>query len=119
MKEHAASVVSDEAFEKRSERWPDNTPDTKEGYFIRDVFDSASRYFSVWECRSPDPSRHVSRRCRRDCHQVRPSCNLRVLLGTKLSNPLSRWLPRADWGCASDPSGRSVSIHQAAYTEPS
>ncbi len=54
MKEHAASVVSDEAFEKRSERWPDNTPDTKEGYFIRDVFDSASRYFSVRESHSSD-----------------------------------------------------------------
>ena len=26
-----------------------------------------------------------------------------------------RWIPRGDWGCSSDPSGRSVSIHQAAY----
>ncbi|KAJ7709965.1 glutamine-hydrolyzing asparagine synthase [Mycena rosella] len=26
-----------------------------------------------------------------------------------------RWIPRGDWGCASDPSGRSVSIHNAAY----
>ncbi|OJT14574.1 hypothetical protein TRAPUB_8820 [Trametes pubescens] len=81
MKEHAASVVSDEAFEKRSERWPDNTPDTKEGYFIRDVFDS-----------------------------MYPAAAAETVI---------RWLPRADWGCASDPSGRSVSIHQAAYTEPS
>jgi len=26
-----------------------------------------------------------------------------------------RWIPRGDWGCAADPSGRSVSIHNAAY----
>ncbi|KAF7363386.1 Glutamine amidotransferase type-2 domain-containing protein [Mycena sanguinolenta] len=26
-----------------------------------------------------------------------------------------RWIPRGDWGCSSDPSGRSVSIHNAAY----
>jgi hypothetical protein len=25
------------------------------------------------------------------------------------------WIPRGDWGCASDPSGRSVTIHNAAY----
>ena len=42
MKDHAAAVVSDEAFAKRAERWPENTPDTKEGYFIRDIFDSTS-----------------------------------------------------------------------------
>jgi len=28
-----------------------------------------------------------------------------------------RWIPRGDWGCASDPSGRSVAIHNAAYSE--
>ncbi|KAF9532253.1 asparagine synthase [Crepidotus variabilis] len=26
-----------------------------------------------------------------------------------------RWIPRGDWGCDSDPSGRSVKIHNAAY----
>jgi asparagine synthase (glutamine-hydrolysing) len=26
-----------------------------------------------------------------------------------------RWIPRGDWGCAADPSGRSVKIHNAAY----
>ena len=39
MKDHAASVVSEEAFAKRAERWPTDTPDTKEAYFIREVFD--------------------------------------------------------------------------------
>lgn len=28
-----------------------------------------------------------------------------------------RWIPRGDWGCSADPSGRSVSIHNAAYVE--
>ena len=39
LKNHAASVVSDEAFAKRAERWPESTPDTKEAYFIRNIFD--------------------------------------------------------------------------------
>jgi asparagine synthase (glutamine-hydrolysing) len=26
-----------------------------------------------------------------------------------------RWIPRGDWGCSADPSGRSVKIHNAAY----
>ena len=40
MKEHAAAVVSDEKFNERATRFPENTPDTKEGYFIREIFDS-------------------------------------------------------------------------------
>ena len=39
IKDHAASVVSDEDFAKRAERWAEDTPDTKEAYFIRDIFD--------------------------------------------------------------------------------
>lgn len=38
MKEHAAQVVSDEDFEKRAERFPEQTPDTKEAYWIRELF---------------------------------------------------------------------------------
>lgn len=26
-----------------------------------------------------------------------------------------RWIPRADWGCPSDPSGRAQKVHSAAY----
>jgi hypothetical protein len=40
MKEHAAAVVSDDAFAKRAERWPEETPDTKEAFYIREIFDS-------------------------------------------------------------------------------
>ena len=44
MKEHAAEAISDEAFAKRAERWPEDTPDTKEGYFIRQIFDGELEY---------------------------------------------------------------------------
>ena len=40
MKDHAAAVVSDEQFAKRAERFPESTPDTKEAYWIRDIFES-------------------------------------------------------------------------------
>jgi len=40
LKEHAERLISEDMFEKRSERWPEDTPDTKEAYYIRDVFDS-------------------------------------------------------------------------------
>lgn len=82
MKDHAAAVVSDEAFAKRAERWPRDTPDTKEAYFIREIFDG--------------------------------------LFPTEAAAKTAvRWIPRGDWGCSSDPSGRSVSIHQAAYQQDS
>ncbi|KIJ44019.1 hypothetical protein M422DRAFT_169005 [Sphaerobolus stellatus SS14] len=78
IKAHAESVVSDEAFAKRAETFPVDTPDTKEGYFIREIFEGLF------------PTEAAARTA-------------------------VRWIPRGDWGCASDPSGRSVSIHQAAY----
>ncbi|KAG7452594.1 glutamine-hydrolyzing asparagine synthase [Guyanagaster necrorhizus] len=78
MKDHAASVVADEAFSKRTERWPEGTPDTKEAYYIRDVFDG-------------------------------------LFPSDAAAKTAVRWIPRGDWGCASDPSGRSVNIHNAAY----
>jgi hypothetical protein len=40
LKDHAERAISDEIFGKRTERWPEETPDTKEAYFIRDIFDS-------------------------------------------------------------------------------
>ncbi|KIO32448.1 hypothetical protein M407DRAFT_66595 [Tulasnella calospora MUT 4182] len=81
MKEHANHHVSDEAFAKRHETYPDDTPDTKEGYFIRETFESLF------------PSKAAA-------------------------STAVRWIPRGDWGCASDPSGRSVAIHNAAYDLP-
>ncbi|KAF9246211.1 hypothetical protein BU15DRAFT_39733 [Melanogaster broomeanus] len=81
MKDHAAAVVTDEAFAMRAERWLIDTPDTKEAYYIREIFEG---HF---------PSDAAAKTA-------------------------VRWIPRGDWGCASDPSGRSVSIHSAAYQTP-
>ncbi|KIL69672.1 hypothetical protein M378DRAFT_156897 [Amanita muscaria Koide BX008] len=78
LKDHAANAVSDDAYAKRAERWPESTPDTKEAYLLRHIFDELF------------PSEAVA-------------------------STAVRWIPRGDWGCASDPSGRSVSIHLAAY----
>lgn len=40
LKDHAERSIPDDIFEKRSERWPLDTPDTKEAYYLRDLFDS-------------------------------------------------------------------------------
>ncbi|CAE6459731.1 unnamed protein product [Rhizoctonia solani] len=80
IKDHAASVVTDEAFANRHNEFPEDTPDTKEGYFIREVFQGLF------------PSKAAA-------------------------STAVRWIPRGDWGCAADPSGRSVSIHNAAYAD--
>lgn len=45
MKEHANATISDEAFSKRHIRWPTDTPDTKEAYYIREIFDGSSTLF--------------------------------------------------------------------------
>jgi asparagine synthase (glutamine-hydrolysing) len=82
IKDNANTVVSDAAFEKAAERWSVDTPDTKEAYFIREIFES---YY---------PTEAAARTA-------------------------IRWVPRKDWGCDGDPSGRSVKIHTAAYTNTS
>ncbi|PWN48789.1 putative asparagine synthase [Violaceomyces palustris] len=78
IKDHAEKVVSDAKFQERAKRYPVDTPDTKEAYMIREIFES-------WF-----PSEAAA--------------------GTAV-----RWIPRGDWGCSSDPSGRAVAIHDAAY----
>ena len=39
MKEHSSEIITDEQFEKRAEKWPKDTPDTKEAYYIRQIFE--------------------------------------------------------------------------------
>lgn len=46
IKDNAAAFVSDKDFVKRAERWPVDTPDTKEAYYIREIFDG-KRYLEV------------------------------------------------------------------------
>lgn len=75
MKEHATTIVSDDAFAKRAERWPKETPDTKEAYFIRDIFDS--KHPSIFKLTLMDRTRSVSfRDCCKDRCSVRPSSYL-------------------------------------------
>ncbi|KZV90403.1 asparagine synthase [Exidia glandulosa HHB12029] len=78
MKEFAASAVSDEDFAHRAQRWPIDTPDTKEAFYIREVFEG---HFPT----------------------------------EAAASTAVRWIPRKDWGCDSDPSGRSVKYHNSAY----
>ncbi|WFD01009.1 asparagine synthase (glutamine-hydrolyzing) [Malassezia yamatoensis] len=80
MKQHAEHTVSDEKFAERAERYPIETPETKEAYMIRELFE---HWF---------PSDSAAKTA-------------------------VRWVPRGDWGCDSDPSGRSVKIHDAAYKQ--
>ena len=102
MKDQAASTVSDEDFAKRAERWPKDTPDTKEAYFIRDIFDCKSTPIfpnNNYHNLISDPSFFYPAQF--------PS--------QAAADTAVRWIPRGDWGCSSDPSGRAVSIHTAAY----
>ncbi|KAI9632744.1 putative asparagine synthase [Dioszegia hungarica] len=78
MKAHAEEVVSEEMMQKRGERFPFETPDTKEAYWIRELFEGQF------------PTQAAA--------------------GTAV-----RWIPKQEWGVSSDPSGRAVSIHTAAY----
>ena len=72
IKEHASSVVPDEAFAKRAERWPEATPDTKEAFFIRDIFDSKHPAPQCCHDTRHSPPRSVFfKNCREDCCSVR------------------------------------------------
>ncbi|GAA5947642.1 hypothetical protein JCM10213_002242 [Rhodosporidiobolus nylandii] len=79
LKAHAAASVSDEQMAGAAERYPLDTPDTKEAYFIRQIFEG---HFPT----------------------------------EAAAKTAVRWIPRADWGCAADPSGRAVAIHESAYS---
>ncbi|KAI8867205.1 asparagine synthase [Ramicandelaber brevisporus] len=78
LRDLAETKISDEVFAKRSELWPDDTPDTKEACWYRQMFD---QWFPEKACRAS----------------------------------VVRWVPRTDWGCSADPSGRAQALHVAAY----
>ncbi|KAI8593335.1 asparagine synthase [Geranomyces variabilis] len=78
LKLHADSRVSDAAFAARAERFPVDTPATKEAYWYREKFE-------------------------------------RVFSGPQCLESVVRWIPRKDWGCSEDPSGRAQKGHVAAY----
>ncbi|KAG0221686.1 asparagine synthetase [Actinomortierella wolfii] len=78
LKEVTEKRISDEVFAKAAERWPKDTPKTKEAYYYREVFE---KWFPQEAC----------------------------------TESVVRWIPREDWGCPADPSGRAQKVHDAAY----
>ncbi|RSH94785.1 asparagine synthetase [Saitozyma podzolica] len=80
MKDHAAATISDAKFAERAQRWPLDTPDTKEAYWIREIFEG---HFPT----------------------------------EAAAKTAVRWVPKQEWGVSSDPSGRAVAIHEAAYDQ--
>lgn len=73
---YAESHVSDEEFGLRKTLYSIRTPLSKEGFYIRELFEEI---FSNESCVST----------------------------------VSQWIPRQDWGCSEDPSGRSQKVHVA------
>jgi len=78
LKAEAEKKVSNESFAKRETRWPEDTPQTKEAFWYREVFE---HWFPEKAC----------------------------------TESVVRWIPRADWGCPTDPSGRAQKVHNEAY----
>ncbi|KAF3283399.1 asparagine synthetase [Orbilia oligospora] len=69
LKDTAASVVSDEDFAKRGELWESDTPDTKEAYWYRQMFDeqfpkqcasTVMRWTPTWSKQSDPSGRAIS-----------------------------------------------------------
>ncbi|XP_030372600.1 asparagine synthetase [glutamine-hydrolyzing] 1-like [Scaptodrosophila lebanonensis] len=71
----ATSHVSDEEFAGAAERFPFNTPTTKEAFYYRCIFEEQ-------------------------------------FPGEPAARTVMRWVPRLDWGCPEDPSGRAQAVHQ-------
>ncbi|RKP02825.1 hypothetical protein CXG81DRAFT_10318 [Caulochytrium protostelioides] len=78
LKAYADEIVSDAQMAAAAQRFPHDTPATKEAYWYRESFE---RHFTNKACLST----------------------------------VVRWKPRADWGCAEDPSGRAQQGHAQAY----
>lgn len=78
VKGHAEALISDELFAQRAANFPYHTPDTKEAYWFRQVFETA-------------------------------------FPGDAPRSTVERWIPKAEWGCNSDPSGRAQKVHTQAY----
>ncbi|KAJ1663333.1 asparagine synthetase [Coemansia sp. RSA 1813] len=78
LKESAESKVSDEDMSAAKEHFPFDTPETKEAYLYRKIFEQ---------------------------HFPQKACLASVV----------RWVPRTDWGCSADPSGRAQKIHNNTY----
>lgn len=65
----------------------------------------------------------ASERWTRDCPSTKEAYWYRELFEAHFPQPaclesIVRWIPKAEWGCDADPSGRAQKVHQAAYQAP-
>lgn len=77
IREYAASQVTDQEFSEAEQLFPYNTPQTKEAFYYRAIFDE-------------------------------------MFPGDSYARTVKRWIPRLDWGCSADPSGRAQIVHSAS-----
>jgi asparagine synthase (glutamine-hydrolysing) len=91
LKEHAERRVSDDLFEARAHRFPDTTPQTKEAYLYRLIFEG-----------------HFPQRAAVEAVVTEPSiaCSSAVAL---------TW--EEAWNGEADPSGRAIGTHMSAYSK--
>ena len=91
LKDRAERQVSDDLFEARAHRFPEHTPQTKEAYLYRSIF----------EDHFPQPAAVAA-------VVVEPSiaCSSAVAL---------KW--EASWESAADPPGRAIDTHRSAFTK--
>uniref|UniRef100_A0AAG5CYF8 Asparagine synthetase [glutamine-hydrolyzing] n=1 Tax=Anopheles atroparvus TaxID=41427 RepID=A0AAG5CYF8_ANOAO len=78
----AAGRVSEAKFSTANQRFPFNTPSTKEAYYYREVFEE-------------------------------------LFPGESCARTVQRWVPRTDWGCPEDPSGRKQHVHHEKLVDKS
>uniref|UniRef100_A0A182KBV7 Asparagine synthetase [glutamine-hydrolyzing] n=1 Tax=Anopheles christyi TaxID=43041 RepID=A0A182KBV7_9DIPT len=71
----ASGRVSETEYVEAADRFPCNTPTTKEAFYYRALFE-----------------------------QMFP--------GESFARTVQRWIPRTDWGCSEDPSGRKQDVHR-------
>lgn len=78
IRSYAESQINDEEFCQADKLYPFNTPQTKEAFYYRTLFEE-------------------------------------LFPAESYAHTVTRWLPRLDWGCNQDPSGRAQTVHTAAY----
>lgn len=85
--------------------WIDGLKDFAEKFITDEQLASASQR---WERDTPTTKEAYWYRDIFEQHFPQPACLESVV----------RWIPRKDWGCNEDPSGRAQKVHNAAYEEP-
>ncbi|KAI3632839.1 hypothetical protein MIR68_008914 [Amoeboaphelidium protococcarum] len=89
LRDNIGQSVSEQQWQDRAQLFPYNTPTTREAFYYRQVFEDLF-------CQ---PSGSVS-------EDMVKAGKLDVL------KTVVKWIPRKDWGCAEDPSGRAQKSHQ-------